>query len=110
MAYQIVSNISLPGFELTYGSNTIGLLKAWNDKRLYIGPSATSSTSSSSSVSYPRAPPCGNCSGRGCMQCQKGGKTRCMNCQKGGKTGCMNCQKGGKSRRRRVSTRRSRNN
>ena len=109
MAYQIVSNISLPGFELTYGSNTIGLLKAWNDKRLYIGPSATSSSSgswfrsSSSSVGLPPAPPaprCGNC----------GGITGCMQCQKGGKTGCMKCQKGGKSRRRRFSTRRSRNN
>ena len=88
MAYQLVSNVSLPGFELTYGSQKIGLLDAWSNKRLYIGPSTTSTSSSSGSavVSYSPPPKCSNCSG----------------------TGCMYCQKGGKSRRRRLSTRRRR--
>lgn len=94
MAYQIVSNISLPRYDLTYGSNTIELLKAWQEQRLYIGPSATSSSSSSwlkgsPSVSKTVSPPCGNC---------------------GGRFGCIACHNGGKSRRRRVSTRRRRNN
>ena len=86
MAYQLVSNVSLPGFELTYGSQKIGLLDAWSKKRLYIGP--TSSSSGSAVVSYSPPPNCSNCSGTGCMYCQKGGKSR--------------------RRRRRLSTRRRR--
>jgi len=100
MAYQLVSNVSLPGFDLTYGSQKIGLLDAWSQKRLYIGPSTTSTSSgfgswfrgssSPSSVVYPPPPSCSNCSGTGCMYCQKGGKSR--------------------RRRRRLSTRRRRSN
>lgn len=108
MAYQLVSNVSLPTFELTYGRQKIGLLDAWKQNCLYIGPSTTSTSSTSSgfgswfrgssssrpSNEYPPPPPCSNC---------------------GGKTGCVQCQKhGGKSRRcrrrRRLSTRRRRSN
>ncbi len=92
MSYQVVSKVALPGFELTYGSERIGLLEAWNQKRLYIGPIATSSDSgvrASHSIVYPPTPPCSHC---------------------GGKTGCLYCQKSGGKSRRRFSTRRRRNN
>ena len=88
MAYQLVSDVSLPGYELTYGSQTIGLLDAWSENRLYIGP--TSSSSGSAVVSYSPPPNCSKCSGTGCLYCQKGGKSR--------------------RRRRRLSTRRRRSN
>jgi len=91
--YQLVSNVSPDGI-LTYGSEEeIGVLDAWKQNRLYIGPRGPGATSTSSSFGswfrnkfsggpYPSppittSPPrCSNCEGRGCMYCQKGGKTR----------------------------------
>jgi len=72
MAYQLVSNVSLPGFDLTFGSQQIGLLHG--PRSVFTGPS-TISTSRYGSLVRP-TPSCSNCSGTGCMQCQKGGRSR----------------------------------
>ena len=125
--YQLVSNISpyhRPEVVLIYGSEKIGLLDARSQNRLYIGPrgpgprrpSATSTSSSFGSWfrnkfsrgPYPSppittSPPrCSNCEGRGCMYCQKGGKTR--------RRRLSTRRRRLSTRRRRLSTRRRRSN
>jgi hypothetical protein len=119
--YQLVSNVSphRPGALLIYGRAIIGLQDAWSQNRLYIGPRGPGDTHTSSRFGswfrnkfsrgpYPSppittSPPrCSNCEGRGCMYCQKGGKTR--------RRRLSTRRRRLSTRRRRLSTRRRRSN
>lgn len=65
MTYHLVSNIIVPTFDLQYGRETIGLLNAWQEKRLYVGPPPSSTPPRSTP---PRSTPhCSNCGGNGCI-------------------------------------------